>query len=399
MGNPLRSSAPGRGRSLAIWGTAALLCLALAPSSPAEEQATDKFQIFGFLTQAYGRSSRGSIFGTEHDGSTDLGNVAIQFRWNRSVHDAVVIQIAHERRGDDLFLPSSEGVDIDWAFYERRLHDNTSIKVGRLNIPQGIYNEVRDVGTLLPFFSLPISFYPGVLSSAETVDGVSVSHTFLPRSDWELDAELYFGGWDTFQQQVDLDSRFGIVNLEARAEEGLGLQLWLDTSVQGLRFGAGMSTWRLDGPLSVHGSRDSWESYHASVDLSREKWVLRAEARHWAFDLDFGAFLGMPDPLPGEADRDGFYVQAGVWVTPKIGLFAQFDSASLQDDLDLLPGLDDFHEAAAASFNYRFSPDFLVRVEFHTAETRFPLGTDDQGGVGADPVDVDWTIVALSVSF
>ncbi len=382
---------------LTMWGGAALVFLGLAFGSLSAEEPPEKFQMFGYLTQAYGRSSRGSILGTEEHGSTDLGNVALQFRWNKSPRETVVVQLAHERRGDDLFLPKDEDVDIDWAFYERRLGSNTALKVGRLNIPLGIYNEVRDVGTLLPFFSLPISFYPGVLSSAETVDGVSLSHTFAARHEWALDTELYFGGWDTFQQKVSADSEFGLINLNARAEDGLGIQLWLNTPVQGLRLGTGANTWLLEGPVSAMG-KDRWNSYHISVDMAGDGWLFRAETRHWEFDLDFGAFFDLPNSVPGEAQRDGYYLQAGAWVTGKLGLFAQFEKTSIEDDAGF-PSLDDFHEETALSLNYRFDPDLLARIEFHTAETRLPLGRPGGGGAGVGPADVDWVIVALSVSF
>ncbi len=382
---------------LTIWGGFAIVLLGLAAGPLLAEDPPKQFQVFGYLTQAYGRSSRGSILGTEEDGSTDLGNVALQFRWNKSPRETVVVQLAHERRGDDLFLPKNEDVDIDWAFHERRLGNNTALKIGRLNIPLGIYNEVRDVGTLLPFFSLPISFYPGVLSSAETVDGVSLSHTFCARCEWALDTELYFGGWDTVQQKVNVDSEFGLINLDARAEDGVGVQLWLNTPVQGLRLGAGANTWLLDGPVSAMG-RDRWNSYHLSVDMAGDRWLFRAERRHWEFDQDFGAFFDLPSSLVGEAHRDGFYLQAGAWVTANLGFFAQFEKTSIDDDAGF-PSLDDFHEEAALSVNYRFDPDFLARIEFHTAETRLPLGRPGGGGVGADPADVDWAIVALSVSF
>ena len=41
-------------------------------------------------------------------------------------------------------------VALDWLFYEHRFADG-AVKVGRVKIPFGIYNEVRDVGTLLAY--------------------------------------------------------------------------------------------------------------------------------------------------------------------------------------------------------------------------------------------------------
>lgn len=384
----------------------AALCgaLVLWPGSArvaAGADTLEKLRFFGYLTQAYGRTDLGSIRGATREGTTDLRNLAVQLRWEISEDDSVVVQFSHERRGSDIFFPEHDEIDLDWAFYERRFGANTSLKVGRLNIPLGIYNEVRDVGTLLPFFDLPVSFYAGVLSSAETVDGASISHIFAARSEWDLEVELYFGGWDTFQQQVSPDADFGLVNLEARGEDGLGLQLWLNTPVRGLRLGAGILTWLLDGPISKPGSRDRWKSYHLSVDAAREKWVLRAEYRNWRFDQDFGGFLGLPVSLIGKAKREGYYVQTGFWITDEIGVFGQLEDTSLGDNLGLLPELEEFHEDAAVALNYRFHPDLLAKAEYHRSETRFPLGDPSLPmGVGGQPlIEVDWVVLALSISF
>jgi hypothetical protein len=379
-----------------------LLGLCLSPDAVSATDPPERVQLFGHLTQAYGESARGSIQGAVDGGTTDLRKIAVQFRWEKSSSDVVVVQLSHERRGGDIFFPEQDELVIDWAFYERRLGPDSSLKVGRLNVPLGIYNEIRDVGTLLPFFNLPISFYAGVLSSAETVDGLSISHTFRPRSAWALEADLYLGGWDTFQQRVDPQVRFGIRNLEARAEDGLGVQLWLDTPLHGLRLGAGALTWRLDGPVSTPGTKDRWDSYHVSIDAVRERWMFRAEARHWKFDQDFGRFFGGEgNSMPGQAERDGFYAQAGVWLTSELGLFGQYESTSLGDSLDSpdLPDLVDFHRDTGLSLNYRFRPDLLAKMEFHWSRTQFPLGEPGFSTAGGPPVDVDWMIVGLSVSF
>lgn len=374
----------------------------MSPGVVTSTELSEKLQIFGHLTQAYGETDRGSIGGATEGGTTDLRKVAVQFRWEISERDTAVVQLSHERRGNDVLFPEQDALEIDWAFYEIRPLPATSFKVGRLNVPLGIYNEVRDVGTLLPFFNLPISFYAGVVNSAETVDGVSVAHTFAARTPWSLDAELYYGGWDTFQQQVDPDAEFDVVSLEARAEDGIGVQLWLHTPIEGFRVGAGALTWLLDSPLSRGGpSKDRFDTFHASLDATLERWTFRAEYRKFKFDQDFGAFLGLPVSLPGKAEREGYYAQLGWWPTPKIGLFGQYEETSLGDNLNLLPELDDLHAERAVSVNYRMRTDLLVRVEFHSADTRLPLGDASQapGTVQQGKMEVEWVIVAFSVSF
>lgn len=357
-----------------------------------------KFQIFGHLTQAYGWSDRGSIRGTTEDGTTDLRNLALQFRWEKSDREAVVVQLSHERRGDDFLFPREDELEIDWAFYQRRIGVVSELKVGRLNAPLGIYNEIRDVGTLLPFFDLPLSFYAGVLSSAETVDGISVARTFAARTAWDLEATLYFGGWRTFEQRVNPDARFSVENLEARAENGSGLQLWLNTPVSGVRLGAGLLTWELDGTLSGPVRRDHWRSAHLSLDASRDKWMVRSEFRRWDFEQDLGAFAGGPSQL-ADARRDGFYLQVGAWITPRLGIFGQFEDLALSDRLNLLD-LEQLYEDVAVSINYRWGTEVLMRAELHRSDTLLPLGLQTQPiPQGGATTEVTWAIVGLSVEF
>ncbi len=379
------------------------LCALLWVSGPLQlsaEDLPDKLRIFGHLTQAYAESSLGSILGATKSGTTELNSLAVQFRWSISDRDAAVIQLAHENRSNDIFSPIGHDVEVDWAFYERRIGRTTALKVGRLNVPLGIYNEVLDVGTLLPFFHAPISFYSGVLNTAETVDGISISHIFAARSDWNLEAHAYYGGWDTAQQRVSSDAEFGLVNLDARAEDGVGVQLWLNTPTHGVRLGGGYLTWRLDGPNTPPNTRDDWESYHVSLDVDTGKWLARAEWRDWSFEQDLGAFLGLSESILARTGRTGRYCQLGAWFTPRIGLFGQFEDISLRDDPGLQPQLRDFHQDAALSANYRFRPDLVAKVEVHRSETRFPLADPSRPQTfGGPEVGVDWLIASLSVSF
>ena len=125
-------------------------------------------------------------------------------------------------------------IELDWAFYERRLADNTSIKVGRVQIPLGIFNEIRDVGTILPFYRPPFVMYREGTFTSETVDGVVLSHTFAAESDWSLDFDVYGGEWELVETDFQVETAEPFI---ARAEDAWGVQLWLNTPLSGLRFG------------------------------------------------------------------------------------------------------------------------------------------------------------------
>src|SRR5205085_12405810 len=113
---------------------------------------------------------------------------------------------------------------------------STGLKVGKVQIPLGIYNEVRDVGTVLPFYRPSFNFYGEGAFTSETVDGIVVSHNFFNDSAWSVDADAYFGGWDLIE--TDFASN---VSSRARVENTVGTQIWLNTPINGLRLGTGGS--------------------------------------------------------------------------------------------------------------------------------------------------------------
>jgi hypothetical protein len=63
----------------------------LAPSATPATDLAGKVRIFGHLSQAYGESDRGTIQSTTEGGTTDAGNIAVQFRWEISPEDTAVL--------------------------------------------------------------------------------------------------------------------------------------------------------------------------------------------------------------------------------------------------------------------------------------------------------------------
>ena len=127
-----------------------------------------KLTVHGYLTQAYADAdfADGLLvsphtdelnLGISEDGTFDYRTMAIQFRYEISAKDIMIIQFSSRTLGNSPIESVEDEIELDWAFYERRLGDNTSVKVGRVQIPSGIFNAVRDVGTILPF--LPSGFY------------------------------------------------------------------------------------------------------------------------------------------------------------------------------------------------------------------------------------------------
>ncbi|MCB1036393.1 MAG: hypothetical protein KDD47_21385, partial [Acidobacteria bacterium] len=169
----------------------------------------DHFQFHGFVTTAYQeedpdptapfQSSDAIVLGLDENGTWDYRIAALQLRYDPNPKNTFVVQASHRRLGDSPLKDVENDVELDWLFYQFHFTDNTSIKIGRVPVPLGIFNEYRDVGTLLPFFRPSFNFYREGSFVSETVDGAVFHHRFAAASDWSLDLDGYFGEWDLLE--------------------------------------------------------------------------------------------------------------------------------------------------------------------------------------------------------
>jgi hypothetical protein len=71
----------------------------------------------------------------------------------------------------------------------------------KIQLPFGIYNELRNVGTVVPFYRIPVNVYGDKTYTNATLDGASLFHRFNAGSDWTVEATAYPGGWNTIETQ------------------------------------------------------------------------------------------------------------------------------------------------------------------------------------------------------
>jgi hypothetical protein len=335
-----------------------------------EESTGPQITIHGFLTQAYAQSDGHQFLGINEEGTADYRTAALQIRADIGEDDAFVVQLSHERVGDSpLQTIRNDDVALDWIFYEHRF-GNSAVKVGRVQIPFGIYNEVLDVGTLLPFYRPPVNFYGEAAYSTETVDGIVASHRFKLGHGWELDGALHYGNWEFIERNF---SAAGYSSQKVR--DSWGAELWLNTPVPGLRFGTGGMRYKFN---SQNTGVNEWESYHFSVagDFSR----VAVHVEHKDVDVVIGHVLLS-------------YAHLGVNLTDKLTINAQQELAYFK-----LSGgpRDKFDDDFAVSVNYAFQPSLVLKAEHHWNQTS--LWLEDVLPLGPLQKTRYW-IASLSTSF
>jgi hypothetical protein len=258
------------------------------------------------------------------------------------------VQFSHERIGASPQQSVHPDVDLDWIFYQRQFGGSSSIKVGRMPLPVGLYSEVRDVGPALPFYRPPRGFYGEGAFTTETLDGVILTHRFKLKGDWRLAGDVYYGSWagfDDFQNPLSIS-------------DAVGFQLYLDTPVEGLRLVAGGIQFESDA--SVAFPPLDWRGFHGSIqaafgrvegELECRDGYARAPGGPTYFDVNIG------------------HVRIGVALTERLKLQSQLELLKIK--LFPLPEELDYDQDRVLGLSYRFRPDLVLKAEHHWNEGYF----------------------------
>ena len=141
------------------WWPALALWLGLCHPALAIE-LFEGFQVHGFLSQGYFLTTNNNLFGSsERGGSLDFTEVGINASWVPWPSLQLAVQGLSRRAGE-----AAEGEpELDFglldytavATEDRRL----GVRLGRVRLPFGLYNDTRDVAFTRPSILLPQSIY------------------------------------------------------------------------------------------------------------------------------------------------------------------------------------------------------------------------------------------------
>jgi hypothetical protein len=205
-------------------------------------------------------------------------------------------------------------VRIDWAYFEQRFGDNTRVRVGEEPLPIGIYNEIRYVGTLLPFYRAPYTTYSEGSYTQESLEGVVFTQTIDPHGKFPIDFNAWAGQYDYAEKgSVTANGVTTTVSVPATAHNAFGSWIWIRTPIDGFRFGGGIMHYVPEGGVTeqVLGKSDETDTY-ASIDATFDRFQVRSEMTH---ALRAG----------GKLNSTQGYAQVGVKVLDPLTLNAQLE--------------------------------------------------------------------------
>jgi hypothetical protein len=350
--------------------------LAAVPSSSSAQQTErNPLAIHGYFTQAAGIADQEPVNGIPENLTTDYRAAALQFRYSLPgsflTGGTITLQLSHDRQGESLLNDYEEELELDWAYYQARL-GNLRVRAGRFPYELGIYNQIRDVGTLIPFYKAPQSVYQ---EGAETMDGLGLQYD-IDHAGWELEASLHGGGIG-WRGVVVLPN--GPTVMDVRTEKSVGAQLWIDTPLDDLEFGASTLRWH-DRDFDSDAKIDQ-----LSLNADFDRFMFRGEYR----------WLEVPPGLKFWI----YYLQGGVNVWGPLRLQAQYESMDLAENATAWAPARPRYERlrdGALGLNYSPSGSVSLKLEAHRAR-----GYEFDRWVSPDgpPAKTGYGLASVSFSF
>jgi opacity protein-like surface antigen len=347
-------------------------------AAPAHQQ---RVFVHGYISLAYANGDGHQFVGVPPGGTFDYRRAALLFRGNLGAHDSVVVQLAQRRLGESPAMTLEPLAKVDWAFYEHRFSGGTSVRLGRIPTPLGLYSEIRYVGTLLPFYRAPFNFYQEGAFTSENLNGIRISQAIAKGRPWSLELQAFGGRFSM------IEAYYGEIN-RAHTRNAFGGQLWLNTPVDGLRFGVGGDFFKLKDSILSGDGNDKWSTWIASAEFSRTRLRLRSEfSQIHIKSADF--------------TDTAFYVFGGVSLTEKLALNLQYDQSNARLDLGepVLTKVPNLYTDTTVGTSYAFHPNLVAKAEYHWAKGRLIEDQPVPLHPAYGPYQGNYYIFSLSASF
>ena len=292
LGGLIRSA----GRYFVTGATGALCAIIVGWSEPGRADETllgTGIETHGFVSQGFILTTRNNYLAKSKDGSFEFSEVGINFTRPLSQDLRLGLQLFAR----DLGPIGNYGVNADWYYIDYSPSPVLGLRVGRLKLPFGLYNEVNDIDAARATVLLPQSIYPTQNRDFLLAQTGLELYGNLPLSGLgNVEYRMYAG---TILLEVDPNplSPYVVTELTIPYVAG-GRVLW---DVQGLRVGGSLQALDLDATLLQEDTQIDIDldalMWVASAEYTLSELVLTAEYSRWHVDTT----SSVPDRFPSNS--------------------------------------------------------------------------------------------------
>ena len=195
-------------------------------------------EIHGFLSQGYLQTDRGDYMVKTDDGTFKFNEMGFNVSNDISEDIRLGIQFISKSFGD----LSENTSNVDWAYADYRWRNYLGFRFGRIKVPFGLYNEIRDIDMLRTSIFLPSCIYSeSWRDTLKSIDGVGLYGYLSLNALGDINYQALTG-----HQHLSIDGgiahyierigTFEITSLEAK-KSYIGSVIW-DLPIEGLSIGS-----------------------------------------------------------------------------------------------------------------------------------------------------------------
>jgi len=263
------------------------LALVLCATQVALAFSAGDVDIHGFVSQGYMKSSDNNFLTSSDEGSFEFNEAALNVGSQLTDNLRVGLQVFSR----DLGGIGNNAVDLDWAYLDYRRFDALGVRVGKIKLPYGLYNEIRDYDMLRTSILLPQSVYN--LTWRETmvaVQGGSVYGNVAAGPVGGFEYQLYLG-----TSNIDKDG--GV----AKILEDTGRLDFEDATIKFLY--GGTLQWATPAPGLLLGA----SAVRGDLDIETRPSAAFAQQLGFLFSTPPLSFLGLTVPSRIDVEIDNFW--------------------------------------------------------------------------------------------
>ena len=396
----------------------AVLAAGLSLPATAIEWASGDVQLHGFAAQGWTLSDGNNINGHSDDSSGSFlqRELGASLSWRPRGDLLVSGQLASLRAGkavdEDLSL---EYAVLDWSM-DSSANGHSGLRLGKLKLPFGFYNEGRDAVFGRQSVLLPQSVYLGN-SGGRALGYFSLLGGGLYRSTFHEGVETQFEVSAYGPQRLGDQAEIPILRREAsgrfKLDYALLARFSADFDAGRWRTAISLSSTELEyqpgqEPPFLLPGRFSFDQVIVSLQHNRERWNYTAE---WVWrsirltDLVPGPFSSEQAVHPG-----GLYLQAAYRITPRLQAMLRYDEQ--YRDQDDRRGFDQSRSSATpAPRHYFFGRDWTLGgrmdlrrnvslfAEFHLVDGAGWVNPLDNPGFGSGDADRYWHFFTVLAAY
>lgn len=380
-----------------------LLCVLGQGLSAGETADLDgMFQMHGFLTQAFVKTTENQFFGDSTDGSFDFRELGINASYRLSPQILLAAQLLSRRAGE-MYDASP---DLDYAHIDYTLHmdedDRIGIILGRYKNTFGFYNDTRDVAATRPGIFMPQAVYwDRVRNMVLSSDGGQLyGETLIGNHRFEL---RLIGGETLIDENVEYTYLDPILDPELK-NDGITFGGRLLYEWDGGRFKLAYSSasLTLDAETNLLPPGEIDIDYRIlSAQYNSGPWSLTLEYMQEPLDFkDFNGMLEMADTTV-----DGYYLQGNYRIDADWELFVRYEESHYNENdedgsktsaLIGQPEHNYFSEQWTLGMLWEPTEKLMLRAEFSSIDGTIFLSNKENT---PSTTERDWNLFSLLISY